>query len=107
MYFLTESDNEERRKFPRFAWAAKVRFTALPTVELEGQSVRQLFGMTENIGRGGMAIVSTHPLCSEPLVRCEIPVPGIPTPIPTLLRIRWSQETQAGGAYRLGFQFIL
>jgi PilZ domain-containing protein len=107
VYFLTESENEERRKSPRFAWAAKVVFTALPTIELEGQSVRQLLGMTENIGRGGIAIISSQPLSSAPLVRCEIPVPGIPTPIPTLLRMRWSQKTQLGGAYRLGFQFVL
>lgn len=107
MYSLTDSENEERRKFPRFAWAAKVAFTALPPLELEGEPIRQLLGITENIGRGGMAIVSNQPLSLEPLVRCEIPVPGIPTPIPTLLRIRWSQETQPRGAYRLGFQFVL
>lgn len=107
MYFQTEWENEERRKSPRFAWAAKVAFTGLPTVELEGQPITQLLGMTENIGRGGIAIVSSQCPCSEPLVRCEIPVPGIPTPIPTLLRIRWSEKTQPGGAYRLGFQFML
>jgi hypothetical protein len=106
VYFQSESENRERRKSPRFAWAAEVAFTALPTVELEGQSVTQFLGMTENIGSGGMAIISSQLLSLEPLVRCEIPVPGIPTPIPTLLRIRWSQETQAG-AYKSGFQFVL
>jgi hypothetical protein len=107
VYYLTESENEERRKFPRFAWAVKVAFTALPTVELEGQPIRQLLGMTENIGQGGMAVLTSQPPCSEPLIRCEIPVPGIPTPIPTLVRIRWAQETRPGGTYRMGFQFVL
>jgi PilZ domain len=104
---LFNSNQAERRSCPRYSWATEIAFIALPPVEKEQQLLQSLRAVTENIGRGGISIVSQQSPCPESLLRFEIPVPGIPAAIPTLLKVRWSQHFQPEGLYRLGLQFVL
>ncbi len=40
------------------------------------------------------------------LLRAELGFPGIPVPIPLLLRVRWAHKSSAGQRYRIGLQFL-
>jgi hypothetical protein len=76
-------------------------------LELPEQSRMWLRGTTENIGRGGVVMLSDQLLPLDAVVCCEIAISGSPAIIPTLLKVRWSDKVDGKGQYKLGLQFLL
>jgi hypothetical protein len=74
-----------------------------PSAEAGGQA-RAIRGHTVNVSRGGMCLLTNEPIPS-PFVRCDLQLPNIPVPIPTLMQVRWSQ--QQGRNHLSGLQFVL
>ena len=66
-----------------------------------------LEGATVNISDGGIGMVGDRLLAPGTVVRCLIGVPAAPVPIPTLLKVRWSDSGDAKGRYKLGLQFLI
>jgi hypothetical protein len=64
-------------------------------------------GQIENIGRGGVCLLSSRPIPTSSLVRCEIEVSPTRAAIPTLMQVRWAQRTSTNGRFRIGLQFLL
>ena len=97
----------EKRDYPRFPLAVEIRIARLSPLELPEQPPLWLRGTTENIGRGGVAILIDQLLPLDAVVCCEIGVSGSPALIPTLLKVRWSDIVEAKKQYKLGLRFLL
>jgi PilZ domain len=102
----TGSYGEEKRNHPRFPLAVEVGFARVPLLE-SSEVPPSCSGTTENVGRGGMALLSNQPLPLDSVVRCEIAIPGSSVSIPTLMKVRWSEKMEGKTHYKLGLQFLV
>ena len=66
-----------------------------------------LRGFTIDIGKDGIGITGDRLLGPGAVLRCEIWIPETVVRIPTLLRVRWSNEGNVKRQYRLGLQFLV
>ncbi len=64
-------------------------------------------GQIENIGRGGIGVLTERVIPISSLVRCEIDLSRIHVAIPTLMQVRWTKKSASGGRHRIGLQFLL
>ena len=101
-------DQEEKRYSPRFPWAVEMRGTCLSPLEASETSTVSLAGVTENIGVGGVGVLTDQLLSPGAVLRCEFALSDNPVLIPTLMRVRWSNRNAEGvGQYRIGLQFLV
>ena len=98
---------EEKRNAPRFPWTGDIKVTVLTSVDLPEQPQLALGSIVENISAGGVGLVSDWLPSSNAVLRCEFAIPDSAVSIPTLLRLRWSQEVEGKRKYKLGLQFLL
>lgn len=98
---------EERRGSPRFPWVVQIRGSFLSPLQVAEQLPVSLQAMTENIGRGGVGVLSDRPLPPNAVMRCEFAVSGNPVLIPTLMQVRWSDRVEGKRQCKLGLQFLL
>ncbi|HEX2714048.1 MAG TPA: PilZ domain-containing protein, partial [Candidatus Acidoferrales bacterium] len=96
----------ERRRFVRYSLASKLRGRDLLfRPSREGQRVAQ--GQIRNISGGGLCLlINNRPAKESYVLRCELPLPGIPASIPTLMQVRWSRQTPGKHRYLIGLQFL-
>lgn len=66
-----------------------------------------LHGVTENIGIGGVGVVSDRLPPLNGVLRCEISLMNDLPGIPTLVQLRWARKIAGRRQYKLGFQFLL
>jgi hypothetical protein len=64
-------------------------------------------GQIENIGKGGIGLVSKRSITPSSVVRCEIAASGTDVCIPTLTQVRWSRRISRSDGYKIGLQFLL
>jgi PilZ domain len=99
---------QEKRHSPRFPWAVEIRGRFLaPLEEPELELPVSLQGVTENIGRAGVGVLSDRPLAPNSVLRCEFALAGYPVLIPTLMRVRWSNQAEGKRQCKAGLQFLL
>jgi hypothetical protein len=79
-----------------------LRGRKLPSLGLRGEGKNAFRGTIENIGVGGICLLSDRSIPLSSLVRCEIVVPGTSATIPTLMRVRWAQKSPN----KIGLQFL-
>ena len=66
-----------------------------------------LRGTAVNYSRGGIGMIGDRLLPAGTVVHCEVHPQESQVYIPTVLRVRWSEESQVHGQYRVGLQFML
>jgi PilZ domain-containing protein len=79
-----------------------LRGRKLPSLGLREEGKNVFRGKVENIGVGGICLLSDRSIPLSSLVRCEIVVPGTFVPIPTLMQVRWAQKRPN----KIGLQFL-
>lgn len=98
---------EEKRRSPRFPWVVEIRGRFLPPLEEPEQELPiSLQGMTENIGKAGVGVLSDRLLPPNSVLRCEFALSGNPVLIPTLMRVRWANTVAGKRQCRIGLQFL-
>ena len=98
---------EERRHSPRFPWVVEIRGSFLSPLQVAEQLPVSLEAVTENIGNGGVGVLTDRPLPPNAVLRCEFAVSGNPVVIPTLMQVRWSDRVEGTRQCKLGLQFLL
>jgi hypothetical protein len=63
-------------------------------------------GITENISKGGIGLLSEALLPTNAIVRCEFTFPGNSMSIPTLLQVRWCDQVKTNDSFRIGLKFV-
>jgi hypothetical protein len=99
--------DEERRHSPRFPWVVEIRGSFLSPLQVAEQLPISLQAVTENIGSGGVGVLSDQPLPPNAVLRCKFAVSGNPVLIPTLMQVRWSDRVEGTRQSKLGLQFLL
>jgi PilZ domain len=97
----------EKRESPRFPWVVETRGRFLLPLGSPEQLPFILKGMSENIGKGGVCVLSDQLPSPNAVLRCEFALPGNPVLLPTLMKVRWSDKVDGKYHYRLGLQFLL
>jgi PilZ domain len=98
---------EEKRNAPRFPWVAEIAAVICSELGVPDQTALVLRGFTIDIAKDGIGVASDRLLRPGVVLRCEIGIPDTAIRIPTLLRVRWSNESTVKRQYRLGLQFLL
>jgi PilZ domain len=98
---------KERRRSPRFPWVVEIKGNVLSADEISEDAPDCLKAVTEDIGAGGVAVLTDQKLPENAVLRCEFAVPGSPSVIPTLMQVRWSESVEGERPCKLGLQFLL
>jgi PilZ domain len=79
----------------------------MPPVKTSYAAPREIQGRIQNVSEGGVCILSSQPLPLATFVFCEIAMPDIPVPIPSLMQVRWtSKRGKDTHHYMNGLRFI-
>jgi len=79
----------------------------MPPVRATYPAPREIHGRIQNVSEGGVCILSTQPLPVANFVFCDIAVPDVPVPIPSLMQVRWSaRRGRNGQPHMTGLRFI-
>ena len=97
----------ERRHHPRHAAPCKVKGRQLPPLGFPKARKRIIQGRTENIGAGGLCLLTNDALKVPYLFQSEIRIPKTAAAIPILTQVRWVEKNAKGVKYRVGLQFLL
>jgi hypothetical protein len=97
----------EQRQSPRFPWVVGTRGSLLSPLGAPEQLLVFLEGVSENIGKGGVCVLSNQLPPPNAVLRCEFALSGNPVLLPTLLKVRWSNKVEGKDQYWLGLQFLL
>ena len=100
-------NGEEKRYAPRFPWVAEIAAVIYSEFGVPEQTPLVLRGITIDVGKDGIGIAGDRLLRPGVVLRCEICIPDTSVRIPTLLKVRWSNEGDAKRQYRLGLQFLV
>jgi hypothetical protein len=63
--------------------------------------------VTENIGAGGVGVLSDRLIYPDTVVRCEFAIVGSAIHLPTIMKVRWADKVNAKREYRLGLEFLI
>jgi len=63
-------------------------------------------GALRDISAGGLCLQSDRPLKQSQVVLCDLPIPGLPVAIPTLMNVRWVRQSPEAQEYTIGLQFL-
>ena len=64
-------------------------------------------GRIDNIGAGGLCLLTNDAIKLSYLLQCEICIPNTAAAIPTLTQVRWIQRNAKGVRYKVGLQVLL
>jgi hypothetical protein len=98
---------EDRRQFVRLPSSVEMRGNLVPWIPVAEESHSQFLGETENVGRGGVCVVSDTPVPENSVLRCEVGLPGTSVGVPTLMQVRWVSKAADSRHFRVGLQFLL
>lgn len=98
---------EEKRQSPRLPCTLKIRGSLLSRRQVTESSRIVLEGVTEDIGKGGVGVLSHRFLPVSSVVRCELIVSDNDFGIPTLAEVRWSANVAEKQIFKLGLQFLV
>lgn len=94
----------EQRQHTRASWYAEVTVKELPCDSMFPTLI--VSGEVVNISRGGACIASNVPLVPGCVVQCEMSLPGLGIPLPTLMQVVWVLETDEE-KYFWGLRYIV
>ncbi len=97
----------ERRHHPRYVVPCRVKGRQLPPLGFPKARKRIIQGRIENIGGGGLCLLTNDALKVPYLLQCEITIPKTAAAIPTFTQVRWIEKNAKGLTYRVGLQFLL
>ena len=97
----------DRRQSVRSPWVVKIQGRCLSPLEVQDGPPIILLGITENISRRGVGLLSDRFVPAYAVLRCELLIVGTDVHVATLARVRWSQQVAANKRYRLGLEFLL
>ena len=107
MIFRSEAMIVHTRESPRFPHAIELRVGLLTRADILEEPKLLLDGVTENVGRGGVCVLTDQALPQNSVVRCELSLAEISMNIPTLMQVRWTQRIEGKSKYRAGLQFLI
>lgn len=105
--FPVRAVSVERRQFARFPASLELRARLLTRVDLSRDAEFLVLADTENIGHGGVCVISDTTVPSNSVLRCEMVVPGSSVGVPTLMQVRWTAKAGEDHKFRIGLQFLL
>jgi hypothetical protein len=98
----------DRRQHQRFPHVLEVHARSLPPIQTPLVSAKEFEGRIQNLSQGGACILSTLPLPAANFLRCDIAVPDLPVPIPTLMQVRWTAKRgHKTVSYLNGLSFVI
>ena len=98
----------DRRQSPRFPLLLELQARQVHSFETEIDKPQAVFGRVQNVSKGGVCLISSHPMVQSCLMRCEIGVSEIAVGIPTLMQVRWTRkQSLPDDTYVSGLQFLL
>lgn len=98
---------DEKRHYIRAPCSIGLRIGTLSQLTVLEEPKISLQGVTENVGRGGVCLVTDQALPLNSLLRCEFSVADTPMDVPTLMQVRWLQRVEGENKYKIGLQFLL
>ena len=104
---MKEGEHPDKRHSPRFSSTMQLKGWRLAPWVSGSKRRSAIRGQIENIGRGGICVLTERLIPISSLVRCEIGLSRIRVAIPTLMQVRWSQKSASSGRHRIGLQFLL
>lgn len=88
--------HSERRREARFPHSFEVMVRQLPQLgSTEAPEVETVQGRVQNISQGGVCVVTSSPIETSSVLRCEIAISDVPLRVPTLMRVRWTHKHNA------------
>jgi hypothetical protein len=96
----------EKRRAPRHPVAFKFKGVEVSLLGTAGGPRRPIWGKIQDISAGGLSLLSDRPVEEFHLVRGEVLLPRARVGIPTLLYVRWRQQSRTRSRYRMGLQFV-
>jgi PilZ domain len=97
---------EEKRQSPRFPCTVKIRGSLLSRLHVNESSLITLEGVAENIGKGGIGVLSNRSFPMNSVLRCELAA-GSDIGVPTLVEVRWLAKLPEKQLFKLGLQFLV
>ena len=97
-------DIDNQRRHRRVGW-----HTAVTTKELSNDSAiskHKVAAAVVNIGAGGICVVSREPLVVASVVQCEVTLPGLEIPLPTVMQVIWVSATEDEN-YICGLRYVI
>jgi hypothetical protein len=95
---------KERRRSKRFALQENLPEASLSPLGPSRARTR-IRAQVHDVSSGGVSLSAPRSIAEAQLVRCELHVPGLPAPIPTLLQVRWTRRSAQG--HRMGLQYVI
>ena len=100
---------EEKRYARRFPCLVKTSLIVLAPLGVSQQESIVAVGVCENMGKGGVGVLSDRLIPRDVVLRTEFSVEGCSAPIPTLMKVQWLRTIEVEGhiQYRMGLQFLI
>lgn len=95
----------ERRFHSRYPVCLKLIGHELPEIEAGLSCCRFFDAWTENIGSGGLCLISDQEIRPASLICCQISLTDVPVAVPALMTVQWVERSESGG-FRLGLKFL-
>lgn len=96
----------ERRHQLRYAVTLQIVARQLHSLEDGGENVHESFhANAENISTGGVCLTTKQRMFRGSLVCCQFSLPGIPSPVPALMRVQWVRKTDSRN-FRAGLNYL-
>ena len=102
-----QRSTSEQRDHPRYVVPGKVSGRQLTPRGLPKARKSVIQGRMENIGAGGLCLLTNDTIKVSYLFQCEITIAKTPAAIPTFTQVRWVEKNAKGAKYRVGLQFLL
>jgi len=101
------SRSRERRSERRYPVAWKLEGRGISFLGARQNQAEVVQGQIQNINRGGLCLVTKGPIETSSVLRCEIFPNGLSVGIPTMMEVRWMQDSSEGSGMRVGLRFLL
>jgi len=90
---MRSTRNTERRQEERYPQSIEVLLQELPEIESRKPfNLIDISGRSQNISHNGLCIITSQPIRSSSLIRCEICVCDPDVRIATLMQVRWTRK---------------
>ena len=90
---MRRTGHTERRQEDRYPQSIEVLVQQLPALESAAPvKSTTILGRTENISHNGLCIITSEPIQSSSLIRCEIRVCDTDVRVTTLMQVRWTRK---------------
>ncbi len=97
---------KERRRGRRYTLASEFKGRELSLLGAARRHKKILRGEVQNIGNGGLCLLTSQVAKELHFVRGKIVLPGIPAGIPSLMQVRWVRRAAGTPQYCVGLQFL-